>query len=268
MAKTSILGIKKPFLGTTNGKNRDHRVPTPQLEDGYLDAIIRKTYGWNKKQDRISYSQMASMTGLKRENVIRAMKKLVHMQIVIKNDSSRTNSYMLNKNYMQWDKSSIKTDTSPTGYQKRYQKGIKTDTKKGIKSDTHKRHKDNRTKYNENSVEFSLTQFCVKRILKNHPHLKFKSNDIAKFHDMFNKLIRIDGYRSEQIREVIDWVTSQTETRNGFCWAAQFMSPMKLRKRNRDGIRFIDVWISESNGKFVKSDSGVAQFDRLPNSSR
>jgi hypothetical protein len=68
---------------------------------------------------------------------------------------------------------------------------------------------------------------------------------MAKFCDVFNKLIRVDGHKPEQIRAVIDWVTAQTETRNGFCWADQFMSPLKLKKKNKDGIKYIDVWISE-----------------------
>jgi phage replication O-like protein O len=119
-------------------QERDQPVRSPQLEDGYvkianelwdalcktripgecrqvLDCIIRKTFGWNKKEDRISYSQMARMTGLKRENVIRAIKRLVQMKIVLKNNDSRVNSYMLNKNHGNWEESSIKTDTGQKG---------------------------------------------------------------------------------------------------------------------------------------------------------
>ena len=71
---------------------------SPQLENGYiristevwqalckiripgearqvLDAIIRKTWGWNKKEDRISLSQFVDATGLKKDKVIRARSK-------------------------------------------------------------------------------------------------------------------------------------------------------------------------------------------------
>ncbi len=71
----------------------------PQIEDGHIDianliaeqfcryrisgeewlvlwAILRKTYGWKKKQDRIALSQFALMTGLKRQTVSRALNKL------------------------------------------------------------------------------------------------------------------------------------------------------------------------------------------------
>jgi len=67
-----------------------------------LDVIIRKTYGWNKKEDQISLSQISKMTGLKRQNVSRAIKRLIQMKIVIKNDDSFINSYKINKNYELW----------------------------------------------------------------------------------------------------------------------------------------------------------------------
>jgi len=79
----------------------------PQIEDGYVKiadelaeafaryrisgeewqvlwAILRKTYGWNKKEDWISLSQFQELTGIKRPNIIRALKKLIQKNIVIK----------------------------------------------------------------------------------------------------------------------------------------------------------------------------------------
>lgn len=112
---------------------------TPQLEDGFiriateiwealgqyrlsgeewlvLNCILRKTYGWHKKKDKISFSQFAKYTGLKRQNVLRALKKLSSKKIiaVIKKDDNHTNSYCFNKQYHQWS-SVIKKDTTPKG---------------------------------------------------------------------------------------------------------------------------------------------------------
>lgn len=100
---------------------------SPQKEDGYtvianeiadkfcqyrisgeewlvLWTIIRKTYGWNKKNDRIALSQFAVTTGLKRQTVLRAINKLSSKKIidVIKNDDSHINLYSLNKNFDEW----------------------------------------------------------------------------------------------------------------------------------------------------------------------
>jgi phage replication O-like protein O len=94
---------------------------SPQLENGYtkianeildclccfripgelrlvLDSIIRKTYGYNKKEDRISNSQFVLMTGLKKGDVSRSLAKLLTHRIVSRSD----NKLRLNKNYEEW----------------------------------------------------------------------------------------------------------------------------------------------------------------------
>ena len=48
-----------------------------------LWVVLRKTYGWNKKEDFIPLTQFQIMTGLKRPNVIRAIKKLVSKKILV-----------------------------------------------------------------------------------------------------------------------------------------------------------------------------------------
>lgn len=97
----------------------------PQLEDGYvrvatevwealcriripgearqvLDVIIRKTWGWNKKEDRISLSQFVEATGLKKDKIIRARGKLVSMNIVSFKGNGNGATYRINKNYHSW----------------------------------------------------------------------------------------------------------------------------------------------------------------------
>ena len=65
-----------------------------------LDAIIRKTYGFNKKQDHIAYSQIIEMTEIKMPHVSRALKELRQRQIVTKGG----NKIGINKDYSQWQK--------------------------------------------------------------------------------------------------------------------------------------------------------------------
>lgn len=94
---------------------------SPQLEHGYikianelqeafcrfripgeiwqiLHSIIRKTYGWNKKYDWVSHSQIVEMTGLLKGNVSRSLSKAIIHKIVIVSD----NKVKLNKNYKEW----------------------------------------------------------------------------------------------------------------------------------------------------------------------
>lgn len=48
-----------------------------------LCAIIRKTYGWRKEEDRISFSQLKKLTGLALSTIQNAIKKLIEREIII-----------------------------------------------------------------------------------------------------------------------------------------------------------------------------------------
>ena len=78
-----------------------------------LDTIIRKTYGWHKKDDRISLSQFVEATGLSKSNTARALSKAITHNIIIRSDN---NSYSINKDYNTWIPFIIRSDNA------RYQK--------------------------------------------------------------------------------------------------------------------------------------------------
>lgn len=102
----------------------------PQTEDGYtaianeimealartritsearciFDLIIRKTWGFKKKEDNISLSQFCLGTGIKRANVCRALKQLQNHSFIIKRD----NKYSIIKDFSLW-KTPIKRDNT------------------------------------------------------------------------------------------------------------------------------------------------------------
>jgi len=104
---------------------------SPQVENGHTDianeiidylcgyrisgeewqvlwVIIRKTYGWHKKQDWVSLSQFAELTKMKKPNIIRAIKKLQEKKVIIKKDNKNGRTYAFNKHYNQWKKLSKK----------------------------------------------------------------------------------------------------------------------------------------------------------------
>jgi len=95
---------------------------SPQLENGYtkvaneiLEAlvkinlspyqsrvlwfIIRKTYGWHKKTDWISLSQIAEGTGIAKPNVCRTIKWLTIKNLIIRPDSRHVG---FQKDYTKW----------------------------------------------------------------------------------------------------------------------------------------------------------------------
>jgi phage replication O-like protein O len=100
----------------------------PQVEDGYTSianelleallkinlsmyefkvilAIMRKTYGWSRKTDIISHSQIADITNIKEPHVNRTIKYLVDRNIIkaVKLSSIRV-EYSMQKNYHLWDR--------------------------------------------------------------------------------------------------------------------------------------------------------------------
>jgi phage replication O-like protein O len=103
-------------------QNREH-LKVAQLKDGYtrianelleaamshsltlrqlrvLLAVIRKTYGFNKKADIISGSQLAEITKLTRQKCSTALCELVELKII--NRSSSRSQISVNKNIYEW----------------------------------------------------------------------------------------------------------------------------------------------------------------------
>ena len=98
---------------------------SPQAEDGHIDianetaevlaktnlseyenrilwVIWRKTYGWHKKQDQISFTQFQKATGLHRRHVQRTLKRLMERNIVASQGYSRIITYQFQKDYTKW----------------------------------------------------------------------------------------------------------------------------------------------------------------------
>ncbi len=109
-----------PFLFVMNDLRAD-----PRVEDGYvqianelMDAmisypfknselkivltIIRKTYGWKKKKDRLSFSQISKLSRVSIRHAKRVIKNLVLDNVIIKEKIANNNILGLNKNYYSW----------------------------------------------------------------------------------------------------------------------------------------------------------------------
>lgn len=107
------------------GDHKEKHMGKPQTEDGYtrianelfdqiilakitgrqlrvLLAIIRKTYGFNKKSDEIGLSQLRDMTGMDRSNVGKAVNELVSCNILVVSGGSSARTISINKAYRTW----------------------------------------------------------------------------------------------------------------------------------------------------------------------
>lgn len=99
---------------------------SPQLEDGHtqisnelleaitahpfkqttlrvLLALIRKTYGFNKKEDDLSASQLGALLGdMKRQHITTALNELAGMRVIHKRPGKYGSIVGVNKDYSQW----------------------------------------------------------------------------------------------------------------------------------------------------------------------
>lgn len=151
----------------------------PQLENGYtkiadeildkfcsfripgevrqiVDCIMRKTYGFCKKEDKISGSQFVKMTGLKRQNIYRASSKAITHKLVIKTDDK----WRLNKNTKEW----ISFELSSKRITNNLSSKVITPV---IQSDYNLSSKVMHTKDNKDNIQ--KREYLLKKYLKNIP---------------------------------------------------------------------------------------------------
>lgn len=97
----------------------------PQIEDGHIDvaneiaeaiaktylspseskvlwAIMRKTWGWHKKKDRISYTQFEGLTLMDRRHIAPALKRLIARNIITQTGNGQRLEYGIQKDYERW----------------------------------------------------------------------------------------------------------------------------------------------------------------------
>ena len=67
-----------------------------------LWVILRQTYGWHKKTERISLSTFEERTGIPQKHLVPPLNELVDRNIVIKDPSTYITTYGLQKNYELW----------------------------------------------------------------------------------------------------------------------------------------------------------------------
>lgn len=67
-----------------------------------LWVVLRKTWGFNKKEDYISLTQFQKFTGLSRDSVNDAVDRLVGKNLLVVDKSGFINKFSFNKHHNQW----------------------------------------------------------------------------------------------------------------------------------------------------------------------
>ncbi|MEY0026930.1 replication protein [Providencia rettgeri] len=212
-------------------------------------AIIRKTYGFGKKVDRISDSQLADVSGLSRQNVNKAKKELISMNYII----IEGNKIGVNKEVSAW-----KNQSRDSVSNLKTKNVSKLETNEVSRLETHKRNTLKKKEINnissENSNESSdrpseiflavepdvavcspkgnkwgnaddlkAAQWIYSQVLIISPSTK-EPNWSSWANDV--RLMRqLDGHTHQEICRLFQWAN-----RDSF-WCSVVLSPAKLRKK-------------------------------------
>jgi phage replication O-like protein O len=195
-----------------------------------LLAVIRKTYGFNKKKDRISLTQFEKLTSMNRAHVVRTIKELVSKRILLKDGTS----YLFNKNWEEWVVEKRGGTQKDTSTQMDTTASTQKDTKSSTQKDTHKRKKDNITKDTTEQSSALIAEVI---------HLFEEVNPACK--RMYGRPVQrqacqdlIDTYGFEEIKKVIAFLPKN----NSSPFKPKANTPLQLWEK----IQSIkDSWIQE-----------------------
>ncbi|MCK5614384.1 replication protein [Candidatus Pacearchaeota archaeon] len=222
------------------------RIRIPGESRQVLDFILRKTYGYGKKEDRISLSQFVLATGMKKSNIVRAINKLCSMNIVIKKDTTYINIYRFNKDFDKWKPLSKRIP----GVSKRITRGIKKDNL-GVskKSTTINNNTINNNTINNNNLLSELTDSFKTSINKANLKALLKNYSISQ--------LLIAGYNWHYI--YFEGRATRNEKERLYQYG----------KNKTKFIEFIDLWINHKDTKDkVQSERDSFEKENKPSDLR
>ncbi|MBT2772946.1 replication protein [Halomonas sp. ISL-60] len=229
----------------------------PQVEDGYtrianelleqimaapltlremrvVMAVVRLTFGWNRKQARVTGGLLSKLTGLPESIGAKVFAGLIAKGVILRHGGSRS-PVSLNKRVEEWEVTAPKhttpppyskcTDSEQNALSDSEQNALPSKDRKdtlepkGSKSSS---KKPSPKKWGE-EIDHELAEFMHATVTADLTNPK-KTNLTAWANDI--RLMRTrDGRTVEQIRYLIKWVS-----RDSF-WKANVLCPAKLREK-------------------------------------
>lgn len=213
-------------------------------------AVIRLTYGWNRKQARVTGGLLGKLTGLPSTKASQALAALVAKNVVLRHGGSRS-AVSLNKHADQWDLAAperktpppkqAKPDTHQTGNDdpKRgdsYQNGKSECYQNGNAS---KDRKDNLLPSGSKNVDAN-TSSAKRRVWGepiDHELAEWmagivdalpggsEKRNLTRWANTFRLMREQDGREPEHIKRLFAWASQDS------FWQSNILSPTKLRKQ-------------------------------------
>lgn len=208
------------------------KTPMSDYEHRVFWLIVRKTYGFRKKSDWISHSQIVDATGINKQNVSRTIKKLSAKNMITKHDKRLS----IQKDYELWKLSKKITKSNLNRLRKlskeitdviqtddRSNPGRALQNKKQLIQKKILQKNSPKRCFSDDSIEVKLSNYLLNRIRVNNP--EFKQPNIGKWAEHIGYMLRIDTRNPEKIKEVIGWCTQDS------FWFRNILSTQKLREK-------------------------------------
>lgn len=197
-------------------------------------AYIRKTYGFNKKSDRIADEQIASITGISRQNVNKAKKELLEMNCLF-----RTGSQIgINKEVSAWHFSKS-LQASNLVSKPETNKVSKLETSKVSKSETHKRHSLNTKENTPLTPQGGESEQSLECLDYYNTLTDSRCSSAAPFEKALNT-VKAKGicYSAEEVKLVTEWafkVWKYKPSPNNLCRMTRFDTYLSDALKWKDG---------------------------------
>src|SRR5690554_3072519 len=197
-----------------------------------------------------SLSRLEHETGLSQKKIRNALKKLEKTgELGTQRGRAYTVITICNYANYQGDTTERGTPKGTRGAHEGHTRGTQRATNKNDKND--KNDKKNIPVAYSNEQAKELNDWAVPFF-----HEKYLGQ---KSLEVFDKLTRIDGYQPEQIQRAIEWARADD------FWSSNFLSPAKLRNKDKNGVKYIDVFLAKlfKNGKNRRNNQEATSLDQL-----
>ena len=246
---------------------------SPQIEDGFtrfanelLEAfcrtriagqgyqvvlcVARMTYGYGKKCDTISLSQISEMTGIKRHKLVPIIKDLSSMKIltvtnngnrgVPNNGNTKPSTIGINKHFKEWNP--VKKGGVPNNGNTL---PVPNNGTTAVPNNGNLQRKKEIKYIPQNFLDIS-ERFLKSQKSRHQNLVKITDKKIRDGADTLEKLVRIDGYDLEQIiLPALRWAVEDS------FWTKNILSLASLRNQSRNGeMKFQNILAAySSNGR-------------------
>lgn len=216
--------------------------------------FIRKTYGYNKKSDRISLTQFEAGTGISRPTVVKALKNLILRNMLVK---TALLVYTLNKQYETW----VVNTPLLVKHKRVASKGVFTSIGKAVLTKTSKdglTHKRQKTiKDNIQKTSKTPTEFLQGEQWNNLIDPFEKINPMYKsFYKMKTERHALSDMAKEIGYEKLKWLIENLKGIVSKPYAPKVSKPTELRR----DLGKVIIFLQQEKNKNIKNKPTVGKI--------